>query len=134
MELQKKRKATHRISSRNRILWNFWLAALLVVVLFAPFNGNSVRAMDKCATNTRSSYSVTVCFNAPGDNAVISGIQPVMVTVTVTGSNPGIAKLAFYLDDQYLLVDYEAGYGFDLPELIFRRWFAFAGGRSADAR
>ena len=50
-------------------------------------------------------YIVTVCLTAPLDNAVVSGDTSVTATVSVTGTNPGVQKLIFYLGGEYLLTD-----------------------------
>src|SRR5687768_5136631 len=60
-------------------------------------------------------YSVTPCITVPGDGATVSGLQTVSVVVTVTGTNPGIAKLIFYLNSEYLLTDFQTPYSFTLP-------------------
>ena len=44
----------------------------------------------------------------------MSGPATVTVSLAVTGSSPGIRRLVFYLDAQYLLTDYESPYTFEL--------------------
>ena len=60
-------------------------------------------------------YSVTPCITVPADGATVSGLPTVSVVVTVTGTNPGIAKLIFYLNGEYLLTDFQTPYTFTLP-------------------
>lgn len=59
-------------------------------------------------------YTITLCFDEPLDDASLSGSATVTVTPVVTGLNPGIRRLVFYLDAQYLLTDYESPYTFEL--------------------
>src|SRR5919109_1073373 len=64
-------------------------------------------------------YVVTVCLTDPLDNAVVSGDTSVTATVSVTGSNPGVQKLEFYLGGEYLLTDYASPYTFVIPTTKF---------------
>ncbi|MBN1147853.1 MAG: DNRLRE domain-containing protein [Anaerolineales bacterium] len=49
----------------------------------------------------------------------MSGDQLVQASVSVTGQNPGITKIVFYLDNEYLLIDYQPSYSFTLPSADF---------------
>ncbi len=62
-----------------------------------------------------NAYSVTVCFTGPGNGSTLSGDIPVTAAVTVAGTNPGVQRMIFYLNDQYLLTDYQTPYTFTLP-------------------
>jgi hypothetical protein len=64
-------------------------------------------------------YTVTVCLTDPLDNAVVSGNTSVTATVSVTGANPGVQKLEFYLGGEYLLTDYASPYTFVIPTTKF---------------
>jgi hypothetical protein len=64
-------------------------------------------------------YVVTVCLTVPLDNAVLSGDASVTATIDVTGSNPGVQKLEFYLGGEYLLTDYATPYTFVIPTTKF---------------
>ncbi len=70
-----------------------------------------------CATSTPSggSYSVTLCFTAPANGSVVSGPAAVNVTVSYTGTFPGIQRLVFYINNGYLLTDFQSPYSFSLP-------------------
>jgi hypothetical protein len=61
------------------------------------------------------SYTVTVCFTEPEDGAPLSGDATIAASVTVTGIHPGIQKVVFLLDGEYLLTDYAGPYTFSLP-------------------
>jgi hypothetical protein len=43
------------------------------------------------------------------------GETDVSVSVTVTGNDPGIRRMVFYLSDEYLPTDFSAPYSFTLP-------------------
>jgi hypothetical protein len=66
-----------------------------------------------------SAYTITLCITAPADGAVLTGPAPITATVSVAGSNPGVQKLIWYLDGQYLLTDYATAYTFVLPTAKF---------------
>jgi hypothetical protein len=70
-----------------------------------------------CATSgpAGGSYSVTVCLSDPVTGAAVSGPVPVTATATVNGSGPGVQRMVFYLDGQYLLTDFQSPYTFALP-------------------
>src|SRR6476660_1453771 len=105
-----------------------WLAAVvrvrlvLVLVLLgglalAPMR---VRAAG-CTTSGPASgaYTITLCITNPADGAIITGVQPVTATVTLSGSPPSLQWLSFYLDGQNLLIDYTSPYAFNLPSARF---------------
>jgi chitodextrinase len=70
-----------------------------------------------CSTSTPSSgaYTVTICFTAPGDGSVVSGDTTVSATVSVSGTNPGIARVAFTINGYQLITDFQSPYTFILP-------------------
>lgn len=74
-----------------------------------------------CSTSSPVSaiYSVTVCITKPIDDTILAREASVLATVSVTGANPGVQKLVFYLGGQYLLTDYEPAYTFILPTRKF---------------
>ena len=90
------------------VLFNLGIPAQVQTALAAGAN---------CVTSSPSSgaFAVTPCITVPADGATVSGTQTVSVVVTITGTNPGIAKLIFYLDGEYLLTDFQTPYTFTLP-------------------
>ncbi len=60
-------------------------------------------------------YSVSLCILSPRDSTVLHGTQPVRVSVSVTGDDPGVEELTYTLDGQTLFVDYAYSGDFDLP-------------------
>jgi hypothetical protein len=69
-----------------------------------------------CQTsNGPTGYQVTVCLTEPANGATLTGARTVTATVTVSGTAPGVQRAIFYLDNQYLLIDYAAAYTFVLP-------------------
>jgi chitodextrinase len=83
----------------------------------APFQAPAFAAGTNCVTSTSpgGTYTVTPCITSPADGATLVGAQTVSATFTTTGANPGVAKLIFYLNGQYLITDYSSPYSFTLP-------------------
>jgi chitodextrinase len=73
--------------------------------------------INPCATSTSPSgtYSVTVCFTAPSSGSVVSGDTAINVSVSVTGTNPGIIRVYFYMNGTRILTDFQSDYSFILP-------------------
>jgi len=97
------------------------LAALVTLVLgilvVAP--GEARAAVCQSSGPVGGGYTVNVCFSAPSDGATAVGPTAVTATATVTGTSPGIRRMAFYVDGQELLVDYQTPYTFTLPSQKF---------------
>ncbi len=92
-------------------------AAVLLALLPAP-----AAAAASCSdfTNGTPSYTVRVCLTAPADGATLTGDTSVTATVaTVAGTNPGVQRVVFSLDGQYLLTDFTSPYTFTLPTSKF---------------
>src|SRR5918999_900532 len=94
--------------SRARSIALIGLGTVLLGMIAAP-----AEAGTPCRTSG-SSYTVTVCFTEPADGATLTGNRTVTTTVTVNGTNPGVQKLLYYLDGNYLLTDYAAPFTFSL--------------------
>ena len=86
---------------------------VLGVVLFAP--GRAQAAVCQSSGPAGGAYTVNVCFTEPTDGSTATGPVSVTATATVTGTNPGIRRMAFYVDGQDLLTDYQTPYTFTLP-------------------
>jgi len=87
---------------------------LPAVVLFALAPASSAAAAP-CSDFTAGtpSYTVRVCLTAPADGATLTGDTTVTATVTtVAGVSPGVQRVQFWLDGQYLLTDYSSPYTF----------------------
>lgn len=69
-----------------------------------------------CATSgpLAGSYSVTVCITDPADGATATGPVAAAATASAPGG-PGVRRMVFYLDGQYLLTDFQSPYTFTLP-------------------
>jgi fibronectin type 3 domain-containing protein len=110
----------HRHRLRLLAAWGR-LAALaglvLTVLLIAP--GQARAAVCQSSGPVGGSYTVNVCFSAPADGSTAVGPTAVTATATVTGTNPGIRRMAFYVDGQDLLLDYQTPYTFTLPSQKF---------------
>jgi hypothetical protein len=116
-----------------RVLWNLFNSyrlicfrgLLVLTVLFQlmlmPLAAPVLAQGGNCSTSSPVSavYSVTVCITKPVDNTILAREASITATVRVTGANPGVQKLIFYLGGQYLLTDYEPAYTFILPTRKF---------------
>jgi hypothetical protein len=105
------------------------VAALLILTASAliPRSAPSPVVAQSGACNQSSppgqTYVVELCITAPADGAVLSGDVTVAATATVTGANPGINELIYYLDRQStsipILTDFAASgqstFTFTLP-------------------
>jgi hypothetical protein len=60
-------------------------------------------------------YTVTVCITSPADGGTFTGDGTITGTVNVTGTNPGVRRMVFYLNDVYVLTDFASPYTFVLP-------------------
>ena len=99
--------------------WIKFCVAIIVLVnsMTTPIQAAANAAGNNCISSspTTGAYTVIPCFTSPADGAAISGDQTVASTVTVKGRNPGIAKLDFYLNGQYLTTEFENPYTLVLP-------------------
>ena len=99
------------------------LAAILVAssLLFASMPKAAAAVGPECHTGGPASgaYVVTVCFETPLDNAVVSGNTSVNAKVDWVGSSPGVQKLIFYLGGEYLITDYSSPYTIVIPTTKF---------------
>src|SRR5512138_945025 len=104
---------------------NFLRVIIAFIVLFTltvtPFQLRAFAQGTGCSSSSPASaaYLVTVCITNPAAGAALSGEASVTATVSVTGTNPGVQKLLFYLGGEYLLTDYTPAYTFILPTTKF---------------
>ncbi len=108
------------IVRQGKIIFQFFLTVLILVGL-GSFSGVNTgimiaNAATGCAKSKPSSgaYTVTLCFTSPTGGS-LKGNVTVTATASVTGKNPGIQRMVFYLDNAYLLTDYQSAYTFTLP-------------------
>ena len=101
-----------------RRLWHLF-AVLAVVAATSVAMPQTYGATPTCESSSGSGYVVDVCLDAPMDGSTVSGDTLVVASTTVSSGGPGITKLIFYFDGQYLLTDYEAPYQFTLPTDTF---------------
>ena len=102
----------------RRTFSKLFLAIIVLVNLCLPSTVQPALAAGvNCVTSSPNSgaYAVTPCITVPVEGATVTGLQTVSTVVTVTGTNPGIAKLIFYLNGEYLLTDFQTPYSFTLP-------------------
>src|ERR1044071_1535851 len=90
---------------------------LLISLLIGMFQFPASAAGNSChiSTHPAATYTVTVCITVPTDGATVSGVRNVTATVSTSVGAPGVAKLIFYLDGEYLLTDFQTPFSFDLP-------------------
>ena len=94
---------------------------VLISVTLTPYRHSVQAAGTECTSSSPLSavYTVTVCITNPVEGAMVGGSTSVAATVSVTGANPGVQKLLFYLGNEYLLTDYASPYTFVLPTTKF---------------
>ncbi|HEY9525574.1 MAG TPA: hypothetical protein VIR02_00750, partial [Anaerolineales bacterium] len=87
----------------RRTFSKLFLAIIVLVNLCLPSTVQPALAAGvNCVTSSPNSgaYAVTPCITVPVEGATVTGLQTVSTVVTVTGTNPGIAKLIFYLNGE----------------------------------
>jgi hypothetical protein len=103
--------------------YRFGLMGLLFfVLLFAPTT-NMVRPVlaappANCADSSPVSllYTVEVCITSPASGATFTGNGTITGTVgMVSGTNPGVEQMTFFLNSTYLLTTFTSPYTFTLP-------------------
>src|SRR4051812_541530 len=99
-----------------RLFFLLMLGGLCALLTSKPTSAQS----GVCQSSSHSgTYTVTVCLTAPSNGATISGLQPVTATVNVTGANPGVTELRFYLKGKSEIYDGTSPYTFVLPSTNF---------------
>ena len=75
----------------------------------------TLNVLSPCQTSGPSggNYTLTVCLSPSGGS--VTGQTTVTASISVNGTDPHTAKVAFSLDGQYLLTDFETPYTFILP-------------------
>jgi hypothetical protein len=66
------------------------ILAILVALALAPRGSAGAATGCKTSGPTSGAYAITLCFTDPLDGDRLAGAEPVSVSVSVTGSNPGI--------------------------------------------
>src|SRR5688572_26643997 len=102
----------------KRAFSKLFLAFIILFNLSIPTPGHTALAAgENCVASSPNSgaYAVTPCITVPANGTTVSGLQTVSTVVSVTGTNPGLAKLIFYLDGEYLLTDVQSPYTYTLP-------------------
>ncbi len=93
------------------------LAFLILLTLRGPERATA--AFPCSTTSPTGTYTITLCLKSPLDGSTLSDLVSVSSTVTVNGPTPGIQKLIFRLNNQYLLTDFASPYSFTLPTKKF---------------
>ncbi|HEY9529536.1 MAG TPA: metallophosphoesterase [Anaerolineales bacterium] len=113
-----KSRDVHDKRGRRRLA-RLFAQVLLITLLVGMMQIPASAAGNECRTSSPPSaaYTVTICITVPADGAIVSGVRTVTATVSVTpaGTNPGIARLVFYLGGEYLLTDFQTPFSFSLP-------------------
>ncbi len=91
-------------------------SVLLALALAAIAPATAAAAPCSDFTSGTPSYTVRLCLTAPADGATLTADSPVSATVTtIAGTSPGVQRVVFSVDGQYLLTDYTTPYTFTLP-------------------
>ncbi len=100
--------------------WARWTVPFLLIASVLAISGTANAASPCVDSSPVGTYTMRVCFTAPATGTQLVGNQPVTATITVvSGTSPGVQRMVFYLDGQYLLTDYQAPYAFTLPSPKF---------------
>jgi type 1 fimbria pilin len=67
-------------------------------------SGNVVDSACVASTPSSGSYTVTVCFTSPSSGIALTGDTPVSISISVSGKNPGVQHVTYYLNSGYLLL------------------------------
>jgi hypothetical protein len=69
-----------------------------------------------CKTSGPASgaYTMVLCLTDPLNGDQLVGLEIISASVTEAGASPGVRRMIFYLDGEYLLTDLEAPYTFEL--------------------
>lgn len=97
------------------ILVEVGLAAFLF--LNAPKSIPGAATISTCISSGPGTgiYTVSLCFTSPSQGSTLTGGTNVTASATVSGTNPGVDRLVFYLNGNYLLTDFQSPYSFSLP-------------------
>jgi len=90
--------------------------AILLEPLFTTIP--PVLAQGSSCTNSSPSsgaYTVTLCLTDPSGGSALAGNVTVTASISIFGASPGVQRIIFYLDGEYLLTDYQSPYTFTLP-------------------
>ncbi len=100
-----------------------FIIVLLLVLILMPFTlpvQKAFAAVSPCKTSSPSSvYSLTICITTPANGTTFTGYSTITATVSVTGTNPGIQYVTFYLNEVPILEDFSAPYTFIMPTNFF---------------
>lgn len=106
----------------NPVRFQTGLTVILLLILLVSFWGlqpiNQVTAASAgCSDSTgpNGAYVVTVCVTNPVAGTALVGAVPVTISISVSGSNPGIQRIQYTLNTSYLLTAFASPYSFSLP-------------------
>jgi len=104
-----------------KAIYRYFLIAFLVLALISAPLSNLVQpvaaASAACVDSApvSAAYTATVCITSPADGVTFTGNGTITATVSVTGTNPGVARMVFYLNGVYVLTDFYPPFTFTLP-------------------
>lgn len=89
----------------------------LIFGLLVPTSLPASAQQANCSSSSPSGgeYTVTLCLQAPAVGSALVGDTLVTPSISVSGTSPGVRRVIFFLDESYLLTDYESPYSFTLP-------------------
>lgn len=91
--------------------------ASISVTFLVSFKVVSQASSPVCVTSTEpeSAYDLELCIHEPSPGDILEEIVQVTASVEAAEAAPGISKVVFYLNGDYLLTDFEAPFQFELP-------------------
>ncbi len=95
------------------------LGSLLLQTVRLP--ERAAAATPACSTSSPPSglYTITLCLTNPADRSTLAGAVLVSSTVSIAGQTPGVQKIIYRLNSQYLLTDFVSPFSFTFPTTKF---------------
>ena len=88
----------------------------MTAIVIPVSNAIPASATSSCLASAPAgaSYIATVCIGLPAEGAKLTGDAQVTASISFSGTSPGVQRMIFSLDGQYLITDYAAPYQFTL--------------------
>ncbi len=90
---------------------------MLLEMVFSLMLAREATAPPTCLSSSPPTgiYRVNVCLTTPVNGDQLAGNQTFQGSVSVSGDNPGVRSLTFFLDAQHLITVFQSPYTFILP-------------------
>lgn len=103
---------------KQTMIWGILFA--LAITGLSSFENIHLQAQSPtCNQTSHAGYTVDLCIDSPANGATISGNVAVIPGLTVTGSNPGVQRVTYFLNGEILLTAFVSPYSFELPSALY---------------